>query len=511
MMCQFLPFCLFLPHFDNELSMVRGLIYRLRAAFEHRLKNLGFYTGLTFVLLALVVWYLDVAFLQGVQLISTEHCAQLQGINMALASLLIGILLTTFSVVFVVMQLASSQFSPRILRYFMYSDVHIQQFIGLYLGAITLIFLPQVLNVFFPVERLQACVLLSVLLNGYCIVVGFPAAITHLSDNMNVSTITNRIKNEVLTEIDYLYPDLWQPGHLLDYGRRICPTGENRVKVYWAAESGYLSEVDYAALEKWLAQWKKAHPQYAAAQLYQLTIVGEFVMAQTTAVLTLDLVGDSVIPNAEKSSIEAELTAAATGIYSVNKYRSYTQDINFGVRKLVDIAIKAISPAVNDPTTCINCIDYLGEIVRQLAVRRFPSASSRQLDQKGIHINEFDYDEFVDFAYGQIYQWGKHDVVVVKRLVKSIALVVPHVRNPYHLVVLAQEVEDFELERIYRLDDPERTYALEPIESVHRDLHRFRETVRARMAELDAQGQGVALLQADGGEKMGRAVAFWER
>jgi uncharacterized membrane protein len=487
--------------------MLGKLIYRFQAAIEHRLKDLGFYTGLAFVVLVLLVWYLDVAFLQRVYVISTEHCTQLQGINMALASLLVGILLTTFSVVFVVMQLASSQFSPRILRYFMYSDVRIQQFIGLYLGALTLIFLPQVLNVLFPVEKLQACVLLSVLLNGYCIVVSFPGVITHLSDNMNVSTITNRIKNEVLAEIDHLYPDVWQVGNSLDYGRRICPETENTIKVYWPGESGYLSEVDYAVLDKWFSDWKKAHTAYPSAQLYQLTIVGEFVMAETTAVFILDPKTRLAAP--EISKTEATLREMAPKVFEVNKYRSYTQDITFGVRKLVDIAIKAISPAVNDPTTCINCIDYLGEVVRQLAVRRFPSSYSRGADAKGIHINEFDFDEFVDFAYGQIYQWGKHDLVVVKRLLKSITQMVPHVNNPYHLVVLAKEVEDFELERLYAPEASDRAHALEQIESLHKDLQRFRAAIKCRMADLDAKGEGLALLQADGGKKMERSIGFW--
>jgi uncharacterized membrane protein len=69
-------------------------------------------------------------------------------------------------------------------------------------------------------------------------------------------------------------------------------------------------------------------------------------------------------------------------VFTVNTFRSYTQDINFGVRKLVDIAIKAISPAVNDPTTCLNCIDQLGDIARNLQLKAYPSVDMRQLHLK---------------------------------------------------------------------------------------------------------------------------------
>jgi uncharacterized membrane protein len=49
---------------------------------------------------------------------------------------------------------------------------------------------------------------------------------------------------------------------------------------------------------------------------------------------------------------------------------------------LVDIAIKTISPAVNDPTTCLNCIDQIGEIAKELSLKEFPSIDSRAVESK---------------------------------------------------------------------------------------------------------------------------------
>ena len=46
------------------------------------------------------------------------------------------------------------------------------------------------------------------------------------------------------------------------------------------------------------------------------------------------------------------------------------QDVAFGVRQLVDIALKAISPAVNDPSTAATCIDRLGSLLAEIARRR---------------------------------------------------------------------------------------------------------------------------------------------
>jgi uncharacterized membrane protein len=160
--------------------------------------------------------------------------------------------------------------------------------------------------------------------------------------------------------------------------------------------------------------------------------------------------------------------------FFVYKFRSYKQDINFGVRKLVDIAIKAISPAVNDPTTCINCIDYLGEIVRRLAMRKFPSTRSNELRNEKIFVSEFNFKELVNFAFDQIYQWGKKDPVIVKRLLRTIIQIVPCVENPYNLMVLIKEVEDMKVDKIYALNSELSEHTTEQITSVLNDVKDFK-------------------------------------
>jgi uncharacterized membrane protein len=79
---------------------------------------------------------------------------------------------------------------------------------------------------------------------------------------------------------------------------------------------------------------------------------------------------------------------------------------------LVDIAIKAISPAVNDPTTCLNCIDQIGEIAKELSLKEFPSIDSRAVESKNIQVNEFSFEEFMILLRSN-FQWGKYDPTVV--------------------------------------------------------------------------------------------------
>jgi uncharacterized membrane protein len=131
--------------------------------------------------------------------------------------------------------------------------------------------------------------------------------------------------------------------------------------------------------------------------------------------------------------------------FIISKFRSYEQDIPFGIRQLVDIAIKAISPAVNDPTTALNCIDYLGHIIKKAALSNTVSKEAALLQQKNIHIREFSFEQLVDLAFDQIYHWGKEDYIIVRHLVKTISFILPFVNDTEKLYVLLAEVEDMEL------------------------------------------------------------------
>src|SRR5271170_2458603 len=57
--------------------------------------------------------------------------------------------------------------------------------------------------------------------------------------------------------------------------------------------------------------------------------------------------------------------------------RTMQQDVEFGILQIIDIALKAISPAVNDPTTALTCIDQLGRILMRASMREPPATTLR--------------------------------------------------------------------------------------------------------------------------------------
>lgn len=467
--------------------------FKIKAGYwlEHRIKHLGtllsgaFAIPVGFLLLTLDHFTTLTHYVQNEQIIYDR----LTGVGNILISAVLGISLTTFSVVFVVMQLASSQFSPRILRHFLANDVRIQQYIGLFIGTVALCILPQAASALFYGEPYTITLLAGIFMGIYCLVWSYPRLITYLSINMNVAAIIDRIKQEVVKEIDSIYPEKWQPGQNMLFAVLHPDTDAYTLNINSRFKTGYLESINYPRLEREVTRFVDARPWTDGLLIFQVPVVGEFIMKDAGLLLTLQTKSEPT-PQQEKELTEA-FAQIAKNVFKVNTFRSYTQDINFGVRKLVDIAIKAISPAVNDPTTCLNCIDHLGDIAHNLQVRRYPGAEALKLKSKNIMAKEFNFDQFIDFCFDQIYQWGKEDPTVVRRLLQTQTLLVQHATNPYNVMVLIRQVRDMEVPQLYnQATVAERHIKInhEKLEGVNRELASFDHEARLKVRRMEQAG-----------------------
>ena len=296
-------------------------------------------------------------------------------------------------------------------------------------------------------------------------------------------------KTEMVEEINDLYQENWSVGKNLLYKRSKINPDKFQVKIVSPFESGYLDSVNYKKLEKITEYISSSDVGVFFENAYQKPIVGEFIMKDTTTLIVL--VFSEELQMNQILRLKKEIGAIVSTTFKVKLFRSHTQDVNFGVRKLVDIAIKAISPAVNDPTTCLNCIDQIGEIAKELAIREFPSTDSRTLGSKKIQVNEFNFEEFIDFCYDQIFQWGKEDPTVVKRIIRSIRIILPLVENPFNLKILIQQVEEMDLLEIYNLSQYKKgklKISKEKLVIVERELFRFRQKAKLQIKTLELKG-----------------------
>jgi uncharacterized membrane protein len=132
-------------------------------------------------------------------------------------------------------------------------------------------------------------------------------------------------------------------------------------------------------------------------------------------------------------------------IFIVGKERTEQQDIEFPIQQLVEIALRAISPGINDPFTAIRCIDRLGAGLCYLVQRQFPSPY-RYDDENQLRViaQAVDFEGIVDQAFNQIRQYGQSDASVTIHLLEAIALVATYTQNPQYREVLRHHADMIE-------------------------------------------------------------------
>lgn len=128
--------------------------------------------------------------------------------------------------------------------------------------------------------------------------------------------------------------------------------------------------------------------------------------------------------------------------FILGKERTEQQDVEFPIQQLVEIALRAISPAVNDPFTAIRCIDRLSAGLSGLAPRNFPSPYRYDSDRKLRVIKEpLTFEHLVDQAFNQIRRYAQADVAVTARLLEAIATIATYTINPEQKLVLKRHAE----------------------------------------------------------------------
>jgi uncharacterized membrane protein len=138
-----------------------------------------------------------------------------------------------------------------------------------------------------------------------------------------------------------------------------------------------------------------------------------------------------------------EVMARLRAAVDVGPIRTMQQDVEWGLRQIVDIGLKAISPAVNDPSTAATCIDHLSRLLIRAGQRAAPpsvwEAAGGELVVPGPR-----YSELVDLAFEQIRQYGKSDMAIALRLLRAMADVAEVVRHPEGRARIASHVQQVE-------------------------------------------------------------------
>ncbi len=334
------------------MSRVRALTARWNDVKQ----SLGFVPGALvaiFAVLGIVMVEIDRSLdLDGVRFVFAGDGSAARTVLSVIAGSLITVAGLTFSITMVALQLASSQFSPRVLRTF-FADRISQLTIGIYVGTFvySLLVLRSVGNFgddgFVP----RLSVTLATLF-GIGAVVLLIVFLQHVALMIQVSHTMGTVAHDTLERIDALYPER--------YGK---PAGDEEQLGRWRAETpgiviatepGYVQRIELEALVDGLTG--------TAGRVAILVCPGDFAR-----------LGEPIAELWPSAAAE-RCAEVVRGAVAVRRERDLDQDVDFGLRQLADTALRALSPGINDPATAVTCIGYIRAVLVRLTSRELPHA-----------------------------------------------------------------------------------------------------------------------------------------
>ncbi len=359
----------------------------------------------------------------------TESADGARALLSALAAGVITVLGVVFSVTIVAFTLASQQFGPRMLRNFM-RDLGTQVTLGSY--AATFVYAVLTLGVIGGgskaevfVPQISVAVSLVLVLINVLVLIYF---IHHISVSIQMPVVISAIARNLSRAIDLQFPsaDGAEPVREPNTGRTVAELTDLLVRegsAVTTAKSGYLQFVDIDELVAIAARHD------TVVQLHYRP--GHFV--------THGLPLARIWPPAATTG---EVAVALSRAHVTGPHRTLDQDPVFALDQLVEIAIRALSPAVNDTFTALTCIDWLADGLCTASERAMPDGVHR--DRGGaVRIIELgpSYPRMVNRAYDKIRQAGADMPAVNIRLMESLAKVLAYTRNDGQRATLLRQAD----------------------------------------------------------------------
>ncbi|MGK2935464.1 MAG: DUF2254 domain-containing protein [Gemmatimonadaceae bacterium] len=345
-----------------------------------------------------------------------------RGLLSTIAGSMITVAGVTFSITVVALTLASSQYTSRILRNFVRDRTN-QTVLGVFVGvfAYCVVVLRTIRSgeegAFVPGVAVLGALLLAFVAIGFLIFF-----IHHIAASLQATTIIESVAAETLEAVDRLFPDRMGEGAAGRAGEEheLALAPKTWVAVP-ARKTGYVQGVDADAL------FELADERDVVVRMEKG--IGEFVIDNCPLVSVSGMSPDD-------ESIR-KLNAA----YSVDRYRTVHQDAGYGIQQIVDIALKALSPGINDTTTAINCVDYLGSILARLAVRRIESPFRSDGGELRVINRGPTFPGLLADAFDQIRQNAEGNVAVLKRLLQVLATIAERTSDEERLHALRQHAD----------------------------------------------------------------------
>lgn len=327
----------------------------------------------------------------------------LTSVNLAklILSTLAGSLLTittfTFSTIMVVLTTYSSNFSPRVVNNFL-TDKTTMKVLGIFIGGFTY----SILALFFMRNALSEYLVLSATIAVFyaiiCIIY-FIIFVFRVSSSIQASKLINQIFEEAHESIDEILEnrknqinsDTYEIGR---YGEQLSVKSDR---------SGYLEGIEFHRLLKTLNNIE--------GKLLLKEEVGSFIAKGNTL---------AVFYYNEDINKEALLKKLLSD-FSIADERLSHNDYRFSLQKIVDITLRSLSPAINDPNTAIHCINILGVLLSRIGeIEGIYTILKKENYQSEIIYKSFHFTNDLHYSFYQIVHYGQNDLSVLSAILNAL-------------------------------------------------------------------------------------------
>lgn len=378
-------------------------------------------------LLAVLTLWLDTVVLPPVDFGALDwlNPSEMQGVRELLATTaaaILGVAGVTFSITIASLTLASQQFGPRLIRNFT-EDRFTQTVLGFFIATFFYCMLSMQLgSVISDTGYSSLSTLTTVLLLTVVDLLMLVLFIHHICKAIQAETIISDVAQEMRQRAISLLPleldeaPQEDPKALAALEADLKARGDD----VRASSDGYVRAIDYSALLKYADK-------------------NEQVMG------ILQRAGDYVLKGALLAKVVGaqrpdDLDKVVNNLIVIGASRNPRQDLEFSIRQLVEIALRALSPGINDPFTAITCVNHLGTLINMVSSRATPARSWVNADGDiRLLVKATTFEGLVEAAFNQIRQEASSHVDVTVRLLDVLHQLILLANNRSQVTALLQQ------------------------------------------------------------------------
>lgn len=329
---------------------------------------------------------------------------------------------TVFSITIVALALASNQFGPRLLRNFIRNSsnqIVLGSFISCFLYCLCVLTSIQPQEESFYVPRLSVYMAMLLAIFNVGILIYF---IHHIATSIQADQVVHEVSAELIQRMDSLQVDFGDKE--VTTGRQLSkPPGLTFAKRVSTEHWGYIQVLDYKRLlhlaceNNCLLELKKKPGNYVAS-------------------------GEELMTVQAGAEIDEELYDKLRHAFIIGSNRSAEQDVEFSITQLVEVAVRALSPGINDPNTALTCLDHLSTALSLIVREDFPDSEiGDEESQLRLIIMPLTFAGVTNAAFNEIRQHGTGNAAVLIRMVETMTTIAACTDDRNHQQELSRHIK----------------------------------------------------------------------